>query len=655
MNNKILKNYYILKSKWMPNDTLNTFKPFVLNLIKTKKLNQVTIEEISNEYYLKYGYRIEMFLLRPVLNTLKQDGVACLENGKWSFNANQITQNGLDSEAEFFTSRYRELVDGFVKYCDSPAEVTFSCAEKTINDFVESNNIDPKTYNGSTSFNTTQNEYAYFLSEYLKQLLNTNKELFEFFVSLCEAFLIKSYVFNEGLNESAFTDKVLYIDTPIIFKLLGYYDVYYQKEYLFLINNLLRHNCKIYIFKRNYDEVVNVLQNAETYVESIDYDYSKASDVCNYFRLKEYTAEQIGEEIEMLKKNLSDLGIEILESSSDWADSKYIESYENIKQTIIDEYKSSREGYLPVGAINVDTDSTIEIYSLRRDNQIRTLADAHYFYISSNCGFVNAIRKYNSDAYPNTISPVISDSFVGLIISGENASKANKVAQNRVLSFCYSAFKPTQTMKERFLVLLNEEKDCNRLTENDYIALRNHPMVNEFLIRSTRNSIEELNVNTIYEVLDMVKADHIADAQKNFDSKIETIKSQHVSEINALTAENESKINKLKEEKYSENLENARIDYSVYCKKTKRIFAIVLAVLCSTISGLTIWRSVISRNNESKIETIITGILAGVSIIGLIADFIAYYKNIETKFLSKILLKKKKKIAQKYKVNIEDF
>lgn len=187
------------------------------------------------------------------------------------------------------------------------------------------------------------------------------------------------------------------------------------------------------------------------------------------------------------------------------------------------------------------------------------------------------------------------------------------------------------------------------------IALRNHPMVNEFLIRSTRNSIEELNVNTIYEVLDMVKADHIADAQKNFDSKIATIKSQHVSEINALTAENESKINKLKEEKYNENLENARIDYSVYCKKTKRIFTIVLAVLCLTISGLTIWRSVISRNNESKIETIITGIFAGVSIIGLIADFTAYYKNIETKFLSKILLKKKKKIAQKYKVNIEDF
>ena len=94
-----------------------------------------------------------------------------------------------------------------------------------------------------------------------------------------------------------------------------------------------------------------------------------------------------------------------------------------------------------------------------------------------------------------------------------------------------------------------------------------------------------------------------------------------------------------------------RVDF----KKTKCIFAIVLAVLCSIISGLTIWRSVISRNNESKIETIITGILAGVSLIGLIADFTAYYKNVETKFLSKILLKKKKKIAQKYKVNIEDF
>ena len=65
-------------------------------------------------------------------------------------------------------------------------------------------------------------------------------------------------MFNEGLKSSAFINKTLYIDTPIIFRLLGYYGNFYEQEYKFLIQSLIEKNCKIYIFKRNYDEVLKV-------------------------------------------------------------------------------------------------------------------------------------------------------------------------------------------------------------------------------------------------------------------------------------------------------------------------------------------------------------------------------------------------------------
>lgn len=141
-------------------------------------------------------------------------------------------------------------------------------------------------------------------------------------------------MFNEGLKSSAFIDKTLYIDTPIIFRLLGYYGDFYEHEYKFLIQSLIEKNCKIYIFKRNYDEVLKVLRTAERYVESTQYDMARSSDVCNYFRSQNMRTEDVAEEIELLNSHLTELGIELFTDGIDWDDKLFVESYDSIHDGI---------------------------------------------------------------------------------------------------------------------------------------------------------------------------------------------------------------------------------------------------------------------------------------------------------------------------------
>ena len=76
--NKTVKNYYILKSKWLPQDTVSTFMPFVINLIRSEKIESCTIEELSEQFKHKYGYRLEMFILRPILNNMKQNAACAI-------------------------------------------------------------------------------------------------------------------------------------------------------------------------------------------------------------------------------------------------------------------------------------------------------------------------------------------------------------------------------------------------------------------------------------------------------------------------------------------------------------------------------------------------------------------------------------------------
>ena len=654
---KTVKNYYILKSKWLPQDTSSTFMPFVINLIRAEKINECTIEELSRHYNHKYGYRLEMFILRPILNIMQQRGLVDKKHEKWVFKIDDLPDKNLDFEANVFEEKYNALINGFVDFCNAPQEINYVTADKIISDFIDENNFDVKVYTGRGTFNDESDAYRYFLSGYFQQLKDKNDSLFDFIVSLCESVLIKSYMFNEGLKSGAFVNKTLYIDTPIIFRLLGYYGDFYKQEYQFLIQSLLDKNCKIYIFKRNYDEVVKVLQTAERYVENAHYDMSRSSDVCNYFRSQKLRAEDVAEEMELLNSHLSELGIELFNDQIDWNDKLFVESFDKIHDGIMYEYNVSKKSNrgLPETAVNIDTDSTMHIYSLRKNNNIIRLADASCFYVSSNFSFVNAIRKYNNKHYKDTISPVISDAFMGMIISGENSQKAQQIATNKVLSFCYSAYKPSRNMLNKFIELVDKEKESLRISEDEYIALRNHNMVNDFLVKSTQNNIEELSQKTIYEVLDLIKANHIFDVQESFDRQVQEREEIHKAQVESITKEKDKRIEGLEQENYSLRLQRANEQYNSYKLKVKIGFGIVLTFVFLLLLAGTILQIVLMCLGEISKFILISAVITGVgSLITLIFEIISYKNDFDKWFVKKLLENHKQKICEQNNVEIDD-
>lgn len=654
---KTVKNYYILKSKWLPQDTVSTFMPFVINLIRSEKIESCTIEELSKQFEHKYGYRLEMFILRPILNSMKQNGSADTRRENWFFYIEKMPKVDLDLEASTFDEKYNMLIKGFVDFCNAPDEINYKTADKIITDFIDDNNFDAEIYTGRGTLYDESDTYRYFLSGYIQQLKEQNDSLFNFIISLCESALIKSYMFNEGLKSSAFIDKTLFIDTPIIFRLLGYYGDFYEQEYKFLIQSLIEKNCKIYIFKRNYNEVLKVLRTAEKYVESTQYDMARSSDVCNYFRSQNMRAEDVAEEIELLNSHLTELGIELFNDGIDWDDKLFVESYDKIHAGIIQEYRSSSKDkrYLPEDAINIDTDSTMHIYSLRKNNNIMKLSDATCFYISSNFGFVNAIRKYNNEHYKDTISPVISDAFIGMIISGENSQKAQQVATNKVLSFCYSAYKPSRNMLNRFIELVEQEKEASRISEDDYIALRNHTMVNDFLVKSTKNNIEELSQNTVYEVLDLIKANHIFDAQESFDRQTQEREEVYKAQVESITKEKDQTIEGLKQENYSLRLKRAKELFNSYKLKVKIVFGVVLSLLALLLLAGTVLQIVLMCMEEiTKLAIISTIITSAGSLVTIAFEVISYKNDFDKWFIKKLLDNQKQKICQQNGVKITD-
>ena len=180
-------------------------------------------------------------------------------------------------------------------------------------------------------------------------------------------------------------------------------------------------------------------------------------------------------------------------------------------------------------------------------------------------------------------------------------------------------------------------------------------MVNDFLVQSTQNNIEELSQNTVYEVLDRIKAHHIFDAQESFDMQTQEREVRHRSEIASLKKEKDEEIEKLQNENYSLRVQQVRKQFNAYKIKVKIGFGIILSLIAILLLAGTISQiALVCLDKISKlaiISTIITGLG---SLLTIVFTIISYKNDFDRWFVKKLFDKRKLKICQMNSLSVKD-
>lgn len=653
ITNQRTKNYYIYKAKWIPDNPIETFGIFVEHLVTSEKILNCKIERLSSIYEDKYGYKLPLFILHPILDNFASKQYAKKERNEWKFNLNIIPAHNYDSVSNEFIGLYNELVDGFVQFYGT-GKISAEEAETLLNDFINENNVNLKEIK---VYETNNNAGRYKLAQYIKFVQKNKKRLYDFLIELCEATLIKSYILNEGCKEFTFSNKIIVLDTPVILRALGYEGAYLEREYKYLLKCLVDGNCRLEIFEHTLEEVYNILYSAKDWVESFDFDITQASDVCIFFRAEGKTKQDIVEIIESLKDAIAKLNIGILaEEYVDWKDDRFLEKEEKIESLLKPHY--ARES-----SLKADVKSVMEIYLIRKNNKIKVLKDTTHFFLTSNTTLAKLVSQYNFNTYPKTISPFATDMFMGMLACGEKLERAKSLVDKRILSYCYSGLKPTIPMREKFIELVEAHKD--ELDSTDYLLLKNHPLVCDALIEASENEIGNISEVTIWDVLREVKETLIADARQNYEKKLvemEQFYSTQMDEIattkNSEISKKDSQIDILKKEQedaherhlkelHCKDIEHANREWKSWKRKANlvkifiSIFAII-SIIASIIGGI---------NFANK-----NGLYLALCIIGSIFSIMLTPSSIiswisHNKIVSKIYMNAKRKIAQDYSIS----
>ena len=583
--------YAMIATKWVPTNPVQAFLPFIYNYIEAQQPKDITLENLSKDFENYFELHLPYALLRTILEYLKRNGEAKLNDGFWSFFIKDKGKNFLMPNT--FEKDVKELIDGFTLYIGK--ENLNATPEELISSFFK--RYDYEVMSGLfTQINDQDlNAYDYFFSSYIQELEHNNPRLFDFVIKISQGSLIKTAITSENLKLDVLKNKIFYLDTKIIFRLLGYYGEYYQTEYKSLVTTLKNHGAKIYISYYVLSEIESILRGCIRYIESADYQYEKASDVLRYFRSLRLTKLDIETMLYTFESILNEQYGIIIDRENEITKSniKYYEDYNGLKKILTSKYNYTNDEFAYVYDQGIETDikSILLAYIKRANNDITIIKNAPLFFVTTNAKLIKSTMQYHQDEYGKTLSPIISDTLLGVITY-------------------------------------------------------NYELIDEVLIRQLRINEFHINDDCIFDALDEINRRTTKDVVDSYERKLSEQNKKHGEEINEIKkiTKEEIKASNIEHEKYKNDLFES--DLKRFKNRITPIYYIFSIIIFIVLLVATLLQVIFQPEWDAKALVAIVS-----SLLLFLIDLIQLIIQITKKTILKKLIEKKAiKLKIKYSI-----
>lgn len=602
-----VKYFYAVNSNWLNFDATASFKPFVTTIILNQRLEKSIDQNIADEFKKEYGFNLPYFILTNIISSYINEGYAESIDKFLRFNLEKMQSltHIENSSLSLFNTQYKQLINDFVNHCQSK-DIDFYKAENILLDFIKEYDATllNDRHNVFSEINDEMEVERFILIDFLKSIKENDYQNYELILKLCQGNIIKSYLLNEGLEKITFDDMRIYFDSPVIYRILGYYDKYYKDEYIYLLDLWRKQNVKFYIYSHNYDEICNLLENVSEELEEKTFTFNKKKDITLYFKSQGFTSLEVKSEIYSLPSKLKELGIEIVEIDYNNLPNEYLISQKDIEDNLLDIYmrsgkytKEDIKSYSMKRMIEVDAKSVFASYALRANNSVKEFHKNNLFFVTRNTALIDVVKNFNNSNYPKTISPVIRDTLIGMIACSNDMQKLHGMVEKKFISMAYTAFKPTRKVLEQFSIKVDAMKNDNLITDEQYLILKHNNNVLPYLAKLKDDYV---NYETIAELLAKLHEEIISPVRKEFEEKIDAIEknkeklaiensqlNQKMIEITKESDEKSSKINDIENE-VNEMYIKSEEELNLLFNKVNRKYNIIVRVVSLILTTIVI-------------------------------------------------------------------
>ena len=505
-------NTAILRSGAMRNkNSFELLENLATTLIEYKKYDSFVRDTFNNDFYEFYHLNLPPIVLGEVLNRLvskklikKKDKDIFIVD---STEASKI--NGLN-ELESFTQDRNVLVTFLNDYLLSNGvkldrENTEILLTKHIEDSLS---ILGDPSNRSVQLNTTE---QFLVDSFVKELKrNDENGYYSIYKKILFGRLLAAFIVNNSnALDTTITilDKlVLYLDTGVVFNLLGLDNYSTKTEYLDMISTLQGLGAKIRIFSHVYDEVYDIISGSKYWINNYQYSSSNASRVAEYFISNKFTSEDIDEYLLKLESKFKELDIEIDDYEIDYNEPDQYGLYEE------NVFKKIKNQYILTGGYQenkddtyrIDAKSIYSIHKMRRGKKYRKLNDAGYILLTTNKGIAKVARECTVGG-ANSIAYVITDAYLSMLLFLAYPNYSDETNMRFLIPAAYHAFRPSKELLIKMETVLRDLNKRGVMSEKEVFSWISNIALGEEVLAVTNNDPELFDESTPEKVIEKIK------------------------------------------------------------------------------------------------------------------------------------------------------
>ena len=110
--NKYVKSYAVIKSRWISENLLDAYLPFVMTIIKEKKMVEVDESVICQELTNKYGLFLQPTMIRQVLSHAMSKDIITKVREQYIANVSRLKQYVIPESD--FDKLWKSLISDFI-------------------------------------------------------------------------------------------------------------------------------------------------------------------------------------------------------------------------------------------------------------------------------------------------------------------------------------------------------------------------------------------------------------------------------------------------------------------------------------------------------------------------------------------------------------
>jgi hypothetical protein len=514
---RALTSLAFMNIKWdQRNDSyIDNFVPFVVHALTVCDGAVVATPQVRECVKGEFGIDLPTGVIETILGRVVRLGFASRDHGVYAPHMTALADFDISSDRARAQRLLSSLVDRFILFAQDVYQVdmTSQDAESLLLDYISGRALPLlRTVVRSAPYSPTLEDAAsdwFLVGSFVSTIYERNPDAFDALSVIVQGSMLMAVVYSPDLGrvQQRFSDLTLYLDTPMVLRILGLVsDVQNNaaQELVELARNL---GARVGYFTYTRSEVTNVLTTCCDQLRAArrtrePFERGRL-DVVDYCLANAIGPSDLELRIEHMHRDLERLGVRIMdppaydiESTIDEAD------LENHLRTWIN-YRN------PAAAVH-DVQCISAVVRARGDlGRMGEIERSRSVFVTTNGALVRAVRVFFGSELGRRDTPYsYLDYEITTLCWLKAPLQAPELPQKQILADCYAAMQPGDELWTAYLAEVERLHEAGGVTQEDYDTLRFSIDARRALMDSTLGRSQAFSAGTVADVLEHARRVH---------------------------------------------------------------------------------------------------------------------------------------------------